>query len=177
VVAGACQDRLMMTSATPTHPFYDAPVSLLNGSPASLAEWRGKVVLVVNVASHCGYTPQYSGLEALHRQYAKRGFSVLGFPCNQFGDQESGTADEIQQFCSLTYDVTFPIFSKVDVNGSNAHPAWSYLKQEKPGLLGTEMIKWNFTKFLVGRDGGVLKRFGPGDEPASIESDIVRALS
>lgn len=166
----------MTTASSPAHPFYDAPVSLLNGAPASLADSRGKVVLVVNVASHCGFTPQYSGLEALYRKYAERGFTILGFPCNQFGEQETGSAEEIQQFCSLTYDVTFPILSKVDVNGSNAHPAWVYLKQEKPGLLGTESVKWNFTKFLVGRDGTVLKRYGPGDEPASIEKEVVAAL-
>jgi glutathione peroxidase len=166
----------MTAGSTPSHPFYDAPVSLLDGSPTSLADWRGKVLLVVNVASHCGYTPQYSGLEALHRKYAEREFSVLGFPCNQFGEQESGTAEEIQQFCSLTYDVTFPIFAKVDVNGSDANPAWVYLKQEKPGFLGTEMIKWNFTKFLVSRDGAVIKRYGPGDEPSAIEQDVAKAL-
>ncbi len=158
------------------HPFYDAPVRRLDGSAASLQDWRGKVLLVVNVASHCGYTPQYSGLEALYRTYADRGFAILGFPCNQFGEQEAGTADEIQRFCSLTYDVTFPIYGKVDVNGAHAHPAWVYLKREKPGLLGTEMIKWNFTKFLVGRDGRVLKRYGPADEPRAIEPDLIAAL-
>lgn len=166
----------MTAASVPPHPFYDAPVSLLDGSATSLADWRGKVLIVVNVASHCGYTPQYSGLEALHRKYAERGFSVLGFPCNQFGEQEPGSAGEIERFCSLTYDVTFPLFSKIDVNGSNANPAWVHLKQEKPGLLGTESIKWNFTKFLVGRDGTVIKRYGPGDEPASMEADLVAAL-
>ncbi len=162
--------------ALPPHPFYDAPVRTLAGDQTTLSAHRDEVLLVVNVASHCGFTPQYAGLEALHRQYAARGFSVLGFPCNQFGEQEPGNAEEIQRFCALTYDVTFPVFEKVEVNGAGTHPAWRWLKQERPGLLGTEAIKWNFTKFLVGRDGTVLKRYAPTDEPASIATDIAAAL-
>ncbi len=163
-------------SFAPTHPLYSAPVVTLDGKETTLEPYRGKVLLVVNVASQCGFTPQYTGLEALHRAHADRGFAVLGFPCNQFGAQEPGDADAIRQFCSLTYDVTFPMFAKVDVNGPKAHPVWQYLKQERPGLLGTEAIKWNFTKFLVGRDGRVLRRYAPTDEPATIEKDVVALL-
>lgn len=151
---------------------YDIPVTALDGTATSLEPWRGQVLLIVNVASHCGFTPQYTGLEAMHKRLAARGFAVLGFPCNQFGAQEPGDADEINRFCSLTYDVTFPLFAKVEVNGAAADPLWQHLKAERPGLLGTEAIKWNFTKFLVARDGAVLKRFGPTDEPAAIEKEI-----
>ncbi len=165
-----------MTSSAPTHPFYDAAVRTLAGDETTLASHRGEVLLVVNVASHCGFTPQYAGLEALHREFAGRGFSVLGFPCNQFGEQEPGSEAEIQRFCSLTYDVTFPVFGKVEVNGPGTHAAWRWLKQERPGLLGTEAIKWNFTKFLVGRDGAVLRRYAPTDEPANIAKDVAAAL-
>ena len=155
---------------------HDFSARALDGTERSLAEFRGQVLLVVNVASRCGFTPQYTGLEALYRKYKDRGFAVLGFPCNQFGSQEPGNADEIRQFCSLNYDVTFPLFGKVDVNGDGAHPLYQYLKQEKPGVLGTTAIKWNFTKFLVGRDGNVLKRYGPNDAPADIDADIAAAL-
>ena len=155
---------------------YDVPVHTLTGEPASLASYRGQVLLIVNVASHCGYTPQYTGLEALHRRLAPRGFAVLGFPCNQFGEQESGDAAAIQDFCSLTYDVTFPLFEKVDVNGADAHPLWTLLKEERPGLLGTKAIKWNFTKFLVDRSGRVVKRYGPTDTPEAIAADVERLL-
>ena len=134
------------------------------------------MVLIVNVASGCGMTPQYAGLERLHREYGPRGFAVLGFPCNQFGGQEPGSAEEIQTFCTSTYDVTFPMFAKVDVNGSDAHPLWVHLKAERPGLLGTEAIKWNFTKFLVGRGGVVRQRYGPQVEPAAIAADIAALL-
>ncbi|MFZ9899611.1 MAG: glutathione peroxidase, partial [Gemmatimonadaceae bacterium] len=127
-------------------------------------------------ASGCGMTPQYAGLERLHREYGPRGFAVLGFPCNQFGGQEPGSAEEIQTFCTSTYDVTFPMFAKVDVNGSDAHPLWMHLKAERPGLLGTEAIKWNFTKFLVGRDGVVRQRYGPQVEPTAIAADIAALL-
>jgi glutathione peroxidase len=154
----------------------DFSARALDGTEQSLANYRGKVLLIVNVASRCGFTPQYSGLEALFRKYKDRGFSVLGFPCNQFGSQEPGNADEIRQFCSLNYDVTFPLFGKIDVNGDGAHPLYQYLKQEKPGVLGTTAIKWNFTKFLVGRDGNVIKRYGPNDAPADIDADIAAAL-
>jgi len=137
---------------------HDFKATALDGTERALADWRGKVLLIVNVASRCGLTPQYTGLEALQRKYAARGFEVLGFPCNQFGAQEPGSAEEIRDFCSTRYDVTFPMFAKVDVNGGDAHPLWRHLKEQKPGLLGIEAIKWNFTKFLVGRDGRVIRR-------------------
>ena len=156
---------------------YEIPVTPLGGdTPTTLAPYRGQVLLIVNVASRCGLTPQYEGLEHLHRTFRDRGFAVLGFPCNQFGAQEPGSADEIQTFCRTTYDVTFPMFEKVEVNGPEAHPLWVHLKQERPGLLGTEAIKWNFTKFLVGRDGAVRKRYAPTDTPESLERDIIAAL-
>jgi len=134
------------------------------------------VLLVVNVASRCGFTPQYAGLEALYRAYRERGFTVLGFPCNQFGGQEPGDADEIRDFCSTRYTVSFPMFAKIEVNGPNAHPLYQYLKSAQPGLLGTEAIKWNFTKFLVGRDGGVLRRYAPNDTPEAIGRDLAPLL-
>jgi glutathione peroxidase len=155
---------------------YDIPATTLEGTPGTLAPWRGQVLLIVNVASRCGFTPQYAGLEQLHRHFRDRGFAVLGFPCNQFGDQEPGTEAEIREFCSLNYDVTFPLFAKVDVNGPNAHPLFRHLRREKPGLLGTEAIKWNFTKFLVGRDGTVLRRYAPNDTPEEIAKDVEAAL-
>ena len=144
------------------------------GRETSLAEFRGKVLLIVNTASRCGYTPQYAGLEALYEKYKDRGLAVLGFPCNQFGAQEPGTEAEIAQFCSLNYDVTFPIFAKVDVNGAHAHPLFQFLKSEKTGLFGTENIKWNFTKFLIGKDGRILKRFSSKVTPDSPE--VVAAI-
>ena len=156
---------------------YDLSANRLDGQPESLDAYRGQVLLIVNVASKCGFTPQYTGLEALQRDYAAQGFNVLGFPCNQFGKQEPGDAEEIKSFCSLTYDVSFPMFEKIDVNGDDAHPVYRYLKAEKPGLLGTEAIKWNFTKFLVGRDGRVIKRYAPTDQPESLRSDIEAALA
>jgi glutathione peroxidase len=160
-----------------TDDLYSIPVQpLLGDTPTTLAPWKGQVLLIVNVASGCGMTPQYAGLETLHREFGPRGFAVLGFPCNQFGGQEPGSADEIATFCSTTYDVTFPMFAKVDVNGPAAHPLWVHLKQERPGLLGTEAIKWNFTKFLVGRDGVVVKRYGPQVEPKAIAADIAALL-
>jgi glutathione peroxidase len=148
----------------------------LDGSERDLSGFRGQVLLIVNVASRCGFTPQYAGLEALHRKYHARGFSVLGFPCNQFGSQEPGDAAEIGSFCSTTYDVTFPMFAKIDVNGAEAHPLFKLLKSEKPGLLGTEGIKWNFTKFLVDRDGKVVARYAPKDAPADLADDIEALL-
>jgi len=159
-----------MTAITDFH------VKAANGSEADLSEFAGKVLLVVNVASKCGFTPQYEGLEALHRRFADRGFEVLGFPCNQFGAQEPGNAEEIATFCSLTYDVTFPVFAKVDVNGSNADPLYAELKKQAPGFLGTEGIKWNFTKFLVGRDGQVVERYAPTTKPDDIAADIEKLL-
>jgi glutathione peroxidase len=155
---------------------YDIPVTTLQGEATTLAPYRGQVLLIVNVASRCGLTPQYAGLEQLHRAHHASGFSVLGFPSNQFGAQEPGDAEQIAQFCSSTYDVTFPMFAKVDVNGPDAHPLWVHLKQERPGLLGTEAIKWNFTKFLVGRDGTVLRRYAPTDTPDGLAADVRAAL-
>ena len=149
----------------------------MDGSIGTLADHAGDVVLVVNVASQCGLTPQYAGLQELYDSYKDRGLVVLGFPCDQFGHQEPGTAAEIQAFCSLTYDVTFPMFAKIDVNGERAHPLYRFLKAEKKGLLGSEAIKWNFTKFLVDRRGVVLKRYGSSDSPDSIAPDIERALA
>lgn len=155
---------------------YEIPVQTIDGREETLAEYRGKVMLIVNTASQCGFTPQYKGLEALHRELGPKGLVVLGFPCNQFGAQEPGDADEIKKFCSLTYDVTFPLYAKVEVNGFHSHPLWAFLKHEKPGLLGTEAIKWNFTKFLVGRDGRVLERYAPNDTPEEMRAEIEKAL-
>lgn len=156
---------------------YDFDAIGLDGQPQPLSQWRGKALLIVNVASKCGFTPQYAGLEKLWRDYRDRGLVVLGFPCDQFGHQEPGDADEIRTFCSLTYDVTFPMFAKVEVNGAHAHPLWQWLKQEKGGLLGIDAIKWNFTKFLVGRDGRVRKRYAPTDKPEALVRDIEAALA
>ncbi|MGL4313434.1 MAG: glutathione peroxidase [Sphingomonas sp.] len=150
----------------------DFEVKAPGGKTASLADYAGKVLLIVNTASKCGFTPQYAGLEALHRKYADRGFEVLAFPCNQFGAQEPGDAAEIAQFCTVNYDVTFPVFSKVEVNGPNADPLFAALKKAAPGLMGTQAIKWNFTKFLVDRHGKVLRRYAPNVTPASLEKDI-----
>jgi glutathione peroxidase len=155
---------------------YDIEARAIDGTTRKLADYRGKVLLVVNVASRCGFTPQYEGLEWLWRSYRDRGLVVLGFPCNQFAGQEPGSEAEIATFCSSTYDVTFPLFAKVEVNGANAHPLFRYLKEKAPGLLGTEAIKWNFTKFLVGRGGEVEKRYAPTDAPSSLTSDIESAL-
>ena len=156
---------------------YDFTATDIDGSTRPLDQFRGKVLLIVNVASQCGFTPQYAGLEKLARDYGSRGLVVLGFPCDQFGHQEPGDEAEIKDFCSLRYDVTFPMFSKVDVNGSNAHPLWTWLKDEKGGFLGIDAIKWNFTKFLVGRDGHVIKRYAPTETPASLAGDIEAALA
>jgi glutathione peroxidase len=160
----------------PAATIYDFEAVSLDGAPAPLADYRGKVVLIVNTASKCGFTPQYEGLEALWRRYRDRGLVVLGFPCNQFGAQEPGDAREIASFCSLTYDVTFPMMAKVEVNGPKADPLWAWLKSARKGLLGSEAIKWNFTKFLIGRDGEVVGRFGPTTKPEALESAIERAL-
>ena len=148
----------------------------IDGTPVSLGDYRGKVLLIVNVASKCGFTPQYAGLETLWQNYREQGLVVLGFPCDQFGSQEPGDEEEIKNFCSINFDVTFPMFAKIDVNGEQAHPLWKWLKQEKSGLLGIGAIKWNFSKFLVGRDGKVLKRFAPTDKPESLAADIESAL-
>jgi glutathione peroxidase len=148
------------------------PVTAADGSQTDLSAHKGKVLLVVNVASKCGFTPQYEGLEALHRRYGDKGFEVLGFPCNQFGAQEPGNAEEIASFCSLTYDVSFPLLGKIDVNGKDAAPIYRHLKSEAPGLHGSEAIKWNFTKFLVDRSGKVVKRYAPQTKPEDIARDI-----
>lgn len=156
---------------------YDFSATTLDGDEQSLKAYKGKALLIVNVASKCGFTPQYTGLEALYRKHKDEGLVVLGFPCDQFGGQEPGDADEIRNFCSLTYDVSFPMFAKIDVNGDRAHPLYKWLKSEKSGFLGTEGVKWNFTKFLVGRDGSVLKRYAPTDTPEKIEKDLGAALA
>ncbi|HEX6049233.1 MAG TPA: glutathione peroxidase [Gemmatimonadaceae bacterium] len=150
---------------------YSIPVVTIDGREETLDSYRGNVLLIVNVASQCGFTPQYAGLETLYRRYKDRGFTVLGFPCDQFGNQEPGTNEEIRQFCSMTYDVTFPMFAKIDVNGPNEHPLYAHLKSHARGILGTTAIKWNFTKFLVSRDGTVLARYGSRDTPESIGRD------
>jgi glutathione peroxidase len=155
---------------------YDFEVKRLNGESAKLSEYRGKVLLIVNTASECGFTPQYSGLEKLYGKFRARGLEILGFPCNQFGKQEPGSSDEIAAFCSVNYGVTFPMFEKIDVNGKNAHPLYQYLKSEARGLLGSEPIKWNFTKFLVDRAGEVVKRYGSTTKPEQIEADIEALL-
>ena len=156
--------------------FFGFDVKSIDGKDDLLGGLRGKVVLAVNVASKCGLTPQYTGLEELHEELAKEGFSVVGFPCNQFGAQEPGSEQEIATFCQTNYDVTFPMFAKIEVNGDGTAPLYRYLKHERPGLLGTEAIKWNFTKFLVDRDGRVVARLAPNDTPESLEADVAKAL-
>jgi glutathione peroxidase len=151
---------------------HDFTIKDINGVDQSLSQYKGKYLLIVNVASKCGFTPQYKGLEQLHRELGAK-VVVLGFPCNQFGKQEPGDENEIKQFCSLSYDVTFPMFKKIDVNGEGAHPLYQFLKSEAPGILGTEAIKWNFTKFLVNPDGKVVKRYAPNDTPEKIKQDFI----
>jgi len=155
---------------------HEIPVTAADGSATNLGGQAGKVLLVVNVASKCGFTPQYEGLEELQKKYRDRGFSVLGFPCNQFGAQEPGDAEEIANFCKLTYDVDFPLYAKVDVNGDDAAPLYRHLKDEAPGLLGSKAIKWNFTKFLIARSGKVVKRYPPQVKPDDIRADIEALL-
>jgi len=157
-------------------PFYQLTATRLDGQLISMNDYAGKVVLVVNTASHCGFTPQYAGLEALYSQYAAQGLVVLGFPCNQFGKQEPGGVDDISQTCHINYGVSFPIFEKVEVNGSASHPVFRYLKKALPGVLGGR-IKWNFTKFMIGRDGKPLKRFAPYTTPEKMEAEILAALN
>ena len=154
----------------------EIPVRAADGTDTDLSAWAGQVLLIVNTASKCGFTPQYEGLEKLHREYKDRGFEVLGFPCNQFGEQEPGDAAQIANFCSLTYDVTFPVFAKVDVNGDAAAPLFQHLKKNARGLLGTEGIKWNFTKFLIDREGNVVDRFAPQTKPEDLAKDIEKLL-
>lgn len=155
---------------------YDFDAAALDGSPVDLADYRGKVLLIANVASKCGFTPQYEGLEELYRQYKDEGFEILGFPCNQFGAQEPGDASEIASFCSTTYGVSFPMFEKIDVNGADAHPLYKWIKGQKKGLAGSRDIKWNFTKFLVDRDGNVTARFGPQDKPEAIAKHVAKLI-
>jgi glutathione peroxidase len=155
---------------------YDFKVKTIDGKETTLAPYHGKVLLIVNVASECGFTSQYSGLEDLRRKYHERGFEVLGFPCNQFGAQEPGTEAQIKQFCESRFQVSFPLFAKIEVNGPGTHPLWEYLKTKEKGVLGTTAIKWNFTKFLVGPDGTVEQRFAPQAEPASLENQIQALL-
>jgi glutathione peroxidase len=155
---------------------FDFQATSLDGKPVDLTQYRGKVLLIVNTASKCGFTPQYQGLETIYRSLQARGLEVLGFPCNQFGSQEPGSEEEIGAFCEKNYGVSFPMFAKVDVNGDDAHPLFQYLKASAPGVLGTEGIKWNFTKFLVGRDGQVLHRYAPQTKPEDIADEIEQAL-
>ncbi|WP_288132696.1 glutathione peroxidase [Microbulbifer sp.] len=155
---------------------YSIPLTAADGTETTLDEHRGKVLLLVNTASKCGFTPQYQGLEDLYRDYKERGFTVLGFPCNQFGQQEPGSDSDIQEFCTLNYGVSFPVYAKLDVNGEEAHPLFRHLKSEAPGILGTEAIKWNFTKFLVNREGKVEKRYAPKDKPETLAADIEKLL-
>ena len=155
---------------------YNIPVKTIDGKETTLAQWKDKVLLIVNVASKCGFTSQYKGLEDLYEKYKSKGLVIMGFPCNQFGAQEPGTEKDIQQFCSLTYNVTFPMFAKVDVNGANTHPLYAFLKKAEPGLLGTEGIKWNFTKFLVNKKGEVLKRYASATTPEAIDKEIAELL-
>jgi glutathione peroxidase len=157
--------------------FYDFNVKNEKNADVPLSTYKGDVVLVVNVASKCGFTSQYAGLEELYKKFKDKNFTIVGFPCNQFGSQEPGTDADIQSFCKLTYDVTFPVMAKVDVNGDDASPVYRFLKKKAPGVLGTEMIKWNFTKFLVVRSGNVLQRYAPNTEPKDIEKDIANLLS
>lgn len=157
-------------------PIYEFQAKRLNGKEQSLAEYEGKVMIIVNTASKCGFTPQYEGLEKLYQQYRDKGLVVLGFPCNQFGAQEPGEGGEIQEFCQLNYGVSFPMFDKIDVNGNGTHPLYDYLKKQATGVLGTESIKWNFTKFLVDREGRVIDRFAPTTKPEDMARDVEALL-
>ena len=156
---------------------YDFDAQSINGKPVAMKQFKGKVLLIVNTASACGFTPQFGGLEKLHESYADQGLVVLGFPSNQFGAQDPGSNDEIASFCQLNYGVSFPMMAKIDVNGAQAAPLYQWLSQEAPGLLGSKAIKWNFTKFLVGRDGRVIRRYAPMDTPAKLSADIEAALA
>lgn len=156
---------------------YDFEALTIQGASVPLSEFKGKALLIVNTASACGFTPQFAGLESLHKEYGDRGLVVLGFPCNQFGAQDKGSNEEISSFCQLNYGVSFPMMAKIEVNGGGAHPLYQWLTQEAPGLLGTKAIKWNFTKFLVAKDGQVIRRYAPTDTPASLAKDIEAALA
>ena len=156
---------------------YDFEINALDGGTQKLSDYRNQVLLIVNTASKCGFTPQYQGLEELHRRYANDGLAILGFPCNQFGRQEPGDAVQIRKFCETRYSVSFPLFAKIDVNGPQAHPLFEYLKERRPGMLGSRAVKWNFTKFLVSRSGEVLKRYGSRTKPEELESQIQKTLA
>jgi len=160
-----------------TQSVYDFQAQSITGEMADLSSQRGKVILIVNTASACGFTPQFAGLEELWKDYADQGFTIVGFPSNEFGGQDPGSNEEIASFCQLNYGVSFPMMEKIKVNGKDAHPLYKWLKGEKPGILGTEAIKWNFTKFLIGKDGQVIKRYAPTDTPKSLRSDIEKALA
>jgi glutathione peroxidase len=168
--------RVIVKSEGADMSIYEFRATTIDGAEQSMQEYHDQVLLIVNVASKCGFTPQYAGLEALYRKLHPRGFSILGFPCDQFGQQEPGNEQEIRTFCSTNYDVTFPMFAKIEVNGAHAHPLYKYLKQQQPGILNSEAIKWNFTKFLVNRNGEAVKRFGSVDKPEAIEKDITPLL-
>lgn len=155
---------------------YDFNVKTIKGEEQSMSIYKDKVLLIVNVASECGYTPQYEGLEKLYKTYQKQGFEILAFPCNQFGGQEPGTPEQIQNFCKVNFGATFPLFAKIDVNGEHAHPLYVYLKNKAPGILGTEAIKWNFTKFLIDKKGNVITRYGSSTKPEEIRTDIEKLL-
>ncbi|KAB8029840.1 glutathione peroxidase [Fluviispira multicolorata] len=155
---------------------YDFEVKMIEGGMKKLSDFKGSVMLIVNTASQCGFTSQYKGLETLYKTYSNKGLKILGFPCNQFGNQEPGDENEIKNFCSLNYEVTFPLFAKVDVNGENADPLYKFLKKQSKGIFGTEFIKWNFTKFLVGKNGDIIKRFAPSDKPEDMTKDIEEVL-
>lgn len=159
------------------HSIFDFDITLNNGNDLSLSEQKDKVTLIVNTASKCGFTPQYKGLEALYQKYKDKGLAIIGFPCNQFGGQEPGSNEDISQFCEMNFGVTFPLSQKIDVNGDNAHPLFVYLKSEKPGVLGSTRIKWNFTKFLVNKEGQVIKRYSPTAKPQDLERDIEALLA
>ena len=156
---------------------YDFEAQTIAGKPVKLKDLKGRVLLIVNTASACGFTPQFGGLEQLWKDYEAQGLTVVGFPSNEFGGQDPGSNDEIASFCQVNYGVSFPMMAKIEVNGADAHPLWQWLKKEKKGLLGTEMIKWNFTKFLVGRDGQVIDRYAPNDAPEKLRKDIEKALA
>ncbi len=164
-------------SQTPASTIYDFEAKSISGKDIALSQFKGQVMLIVNTASKCGFTPQFGGLEELHKTYAGKGLAVLGFPCNQFGSQDPGADGEIAEFCQVNYGVSFPMMGKVDVNGPAAHPLYKWLSAEAPGLLGSKSIKWNFTKFLVGKDGQVIKRYAPLDKPADLAKDVETALA
>ncbi|MFN5348242.1 MAG: glutathione peroxidase [Polaromonas sp.] len=164
-------------SQVPTQTIYDFEAKSISGKDIALSDFKGRALLIVNTASKCGFTPQFGGLEALHKTYAGKGLAVLGFPCNQFGSQDPGADGEIAEFCQVNYGVSFPMMGKIDVNGPAAHPLYKWLSAEAPGLLGSKSIKWNFTKFLVGKDGHVIKRYAPTDKPADLTKDVEAALA